>query len=191
MNARSRGHNLRIARIVRRCLAEGASVEIDGLGVFQPSAGKSGFRFVARNRARVFLAYAAEDLAKVRKLYSALSAAGFDPWLDKKKLLPGQNWPRSIETAIETSNFFIACFSKRSVAKRGCFQSELRYALECAGRVPLDEIFLLPIRFEECDVPRRVTRHLQYVNLFPDWDTGVRDLVRAMREQMAARRVRG
>lgn len=187
MNGRYAGHGLRIARIVRRCLAEGASVEIDGLGVFQPSSGKPGFRFVARNRPRVFLAYAAEDLSTVRKLYTALSAAGFDPWLDKKKLLPGQNWPRSIETAIETSDFFIACFSKRSVAKRGGFQSELRYALECAGRVPLDEIFLLPVRFEECEPPRRVTRHLQYVNLFPDWGAGVRTLIQTMRDQIARR----
>ena len=188
MSARTPDHSLRIARIVRRCLAEGASVEIDGLGVFEPSPGRSGFRFVARNRPRVFLAYAAEDLPTVRRLYSALAAAGFDPWLDKKKLLPGQNWPRSIETAIETSDFFIACFSRRSSAKRGCFQSELRYALECAGRVALDEIYFLPVRLEECEVPTRIARHLQYVNLFPDWSEGVRALVQAMRAQIASRR---
>jgi len=188
VSVRYAGHSLRIARIVRRCLAEGASVEIDGLGVFQPSSGKPGFRFVARNRPRVFLAYAAEDLTTVRKLYSALATAGFDPWLDKKKLLPGQNWPRSIETAIENSDFFIACFSRRSTAKRGCFQSELRYALECANRVAFDEIYFLPVRFEECEVPPRIARHLQYVSLFPDWDEGVRALVQAMRDQIARRR---
>ena len=84
--------------------------------------------------------------------------------------------------------FFIACFSRRSTAKRGCFQSELRYALECANRVAFDEIYFLPVRFEECEVPPRIARHLQYVSLFPDWDEGVRALVQAMRDQIARRR---
>jgi hypothetical protein len=32
-----------------------------------------------------------EDLATATKLYDRLAQAGFDPWIDKKKLLPGQN----------------------------------------------------------------------------------------------------
>ena len=87
------------------------------------------------------------------KLCEQLAQAGFDPWLDKKKLLPGQNWPRAIETAIQSSEFVIACFSRRSVAKSGCFQCELRYAMQCAARIPLDEIFLIPARLEPCAIP--------------------------------------
>ena len=50
--------------------------------------------------------------------------------------------------------------------KRGCFQSELWYALACASRIALDAIYFLPVGFEKCEVPARITRHLQYVNLF-------------------------
>ena len=166
----------RVARIVRQCLAEGARVEIDGIGTFLPN-GRSGVRFVPQTRPRVFLAYVDEDAARVSRLHDALAAKRFDPWFDKTKLLPGQNWPRAIETAIHTSDFFIGCFSPRSVVKRGSFQSELRFALECTRQMPLDEIFFIPVRLEECDVPSSVSRQIQYVDLFPDWEAGVKRLL--------------
>jgi hypothetical protein len=174
--AQRRDTSDRLVRIVRECLAEGARVEIDGLGTFLPY-GSAGLRFVPQNRPRVFLAYVDEDAAPVRRLYEALAAKRFDPWFDKTKLLPGQNWPRAIETAIHTSDFFIGCFSTRAVVKRGSFQSELRFALECTRQMPLDEIFFIPVRLEQCDVPASVSKQIQYVDLFPNWDAGVRRLL--------------
>ena len=67
---------------------------------------------------------------RLAPLFQDFQNHGFDPWLDRKKLLPGQNWPRSIEEAIETSDFFVPCFSHRSVNKKGGFQAEIRYALD-------------------------------------------------------------
>ena len=52
------------------------------------------------------------------RLFDGLETRGLSPWLDRRKLLPGQNWPRAIEEAIETSDFFIACFSRLSVPRR-------------------------------------------------------------------------
>ena len=96
-----------------------------------------------------------------------------NPWLDRKKLLPGQNWRRCIERAVDTSDFFIACFSKTAASKRGQLSYEVRYALKCAERMPLDDIYFVPVRFEECRVPQRITSQIQYVDLFPDWDAGL------------------
>jgi hypothetical protein len=176
-----------VARLVRQCLTEGASVEIDGLGTFLPDA-QRGFRFLPRNRPKVFVAYVQEDAGAAEKLFDALEAGGFDPWLDRRKLLPGQNWPRSIDDAIDTSDFFLACFSRRSVKKKGGFQAEIRYALDCTRRVPLDEIFLIPARLDACPVPARIQREVQYIDLFPDWDRGFRRIVAAMRRQMSRHR---
>ena len=50
-----------VARILRRALEHGAAVEIDGLGTFLPGQDQ-GFRFIAQNSARVFIAYVEEDL---------------------------------------------------------------------------------------------------------------------------------
>ena len=166
----------RLARIVIRGLAAGQPVEIDGLGVFHPDP-ELGCRFEARPRTRVFIAYAKEDQAAAERLYSELTGAGLDAWMDSVKLLPGQNWPRAIESAIEASDFFLACFSENSARKRGGFQAEIRYALDCARRMPLDDIFVIPIRLNACRVPRAIQREIQYIDFFPDWRDGLRRLI--------------
>ena len=169
-----------LARIVIRGLAAGESVEIDGLGVFHPDD-EHAFRFEPLTLPKVFIAYVKEDRAMAERLYSDLEAAGFAPWIDVCKLLPGQNWPRAIETAIETSTFFVACFSRNSAAKKGGFQAEIRYALDCARQIPLDEIFIVPVRLDGCPVPRTIQRAYQWADLFPDWRAGVRRLIGMMR----------
>jgi TIR domain len=171
-----------LARLIQRCLRRSNAVEIDGLGVFaRNSAGNISFN--DSNHPRIFIAYAAEDKAVAEQLFSALCARGFAAWLDRRKLLPGQNWPLRIEEAIASSDFFIACFSKRSVRKRGGFQAEIRYALDCANRVPLDDVFIIPVRLDDCRVPARIQKETQYVDLFPDWRAGLQRVFRIIEKQ--------
>lgn len=176
----------RIVKIVRQALRNGRSVEIDGLGTFRRDRAEV-VKFVPQTKPRVFIAYVEEDLAQAKKLYRAFDRHGFRPWLDKRKLMPGQNWPRAIETAIQTSDYFLACFSRRSTSKRGSFHSELRYALACAARIPMDEIFFIPLRLDDCTVPGRISRRIQYVDLFPDWERGVKRVIAVMKAQAVNR----
>lgn len=176
-----------LAGIVLRALAAGKTVEIDGLGIFHPDR-QEGFRFEPRALPQVFIAYVKEDQGLALRLYRELEAAGFGPWIDIRKLLAGQNWPRAIETAIDGSDFFIACFSTHSVRKKGGFQAEIRYALDCARQVPLDEIFIVPVRLDGCAVPRTIRHELQYIDLFPDWDAGMERLIAMMRSEVERRR---
>lgn len=164
----------------------GAAIEIDGLGCFELDGEQVVFQ--PSNRPRVFLAYAKEDRAQVIKLAAALKKAGFEPWRDEEKLLPGQNWPRAIQRAIELSDFFVMCFSARSVAKRGFFHSELRHALDVAACVPLDEIFLIPVRLSDCEIPLQISRKTQYIDLFPDWHAGMKALLFTLSAQTARRK---
>jgi hypothetical protein len=170
-----------ILNVLRRALECGRTVEIDGLGMFRPKAG-GGYEFIAQSEPQVFIAYVEEDLALARRLRDRIAAAGCSPWMDKDKLIPGQNWPRAIRRAIEISDAFVACFSVRSGSKRGPFQNELRWALRCAQRVPLEAPFVVPVRFEACAVPRRIAEQVQYVDLFPEWDAGMKKVVRALRK---------
>lgn len=176
-----------VAGVLKGCLEKGKRVEIDGLGEFRPVDG-GGYEFVAHSLPRIFLAYVQEDAHSAERLFEEFRKHGFDPWLDRRKLLPGQNWPRAIEHAIETSEFFLACFSCRSVGKKGGFQAEIRYALDCARRVPLEDTFLIPVRLDECRVPARIRREIQYIDLFPDWERGFRRIVRVIERQIARRR---
>ena len=170
------------AHLVSEALKHGARVEIDGLGTFHRDSGNH-YRFERKALPKVFIAYAHEDAAAAEKLFDAFTASGFDPWMDRRKLLPGQNWPRRIEDAIASSDFFIACFSGNSVRKRGGFQAEIRFALDCAVRIPLDDVFLIPVRLDECRVPVRIQRETQYVDLFPDWNGGFARILQIIERQ--------
>jgi len=171
-----------LARLVKRCLDEGRRVEIERLGTFRRTSDGE-LEFAQNRRPTVFLAYVQEDVDKVDRLFQALTQAGFDPWMDKHKLVPGQNWPRALEDAIETADFFVACLSRRSVMKRGAFQSEMRFAMDCARNAPFDTIYFIPLRLEQCEVPRQIRQQLQYVDLFPSFTTGVRQLVSIIRKE--------
>jgi len=175
-----------VGAVVKQCLTEGIDVELDGLGVFRHT--DAGLVFVPAAGPRVFIAYVREDYAAAAKLYEALEAAGLQPWLDAEKLLPGQNWRGGVERAIDNSDFFIACFSSKSVRKRGQFPYEVRYALRTADRMPLDDVFILPVCLAECAVPSRIAWHVQSVDLFPDWDAGIERLLEMLRREIRRRR---
>lgn len=172
-----------LSGLIRRSLKRAKVVEVDGLGVFaRDKTGEISFEYA--NRLRVFIAYATEDRPAAERLFKQLTARGFAAWLDRRKLLPGQDWPQRIEDAIESSDFFIACFSAASIRKRGGFQTEIRLALECANRMPLDDVFLIPVRLDECRVPTRIQRETQYVDLFPDWRAGFERVLRIIESQI-------
>ena len=171
-----------LAQFIRSSLNRQPVIEIDGLGRFSRTS-NGRIRLLNANRPRAFIAYAAEDGLSADRLCDALEARGWSCWLDRRKLLPGQNWPRRIEEAIASSDCFIACFSSRSVKKRGGFQAEVRYALDCARRVPLDETFIVPVRLDDCRVPAGIRHEIQYVDLFPDWDAGMEKVYGIMENQ--------
>jgi len=116
---------------------------------------------------RVFLCHSSQDKNTVRELYQRLLAEGWlDPWLDEEKLLPGQNWDMEIEKAVENADTVIVCLSNNSVSKEGYIQRELKFVLDIALEKPEDTIFIIPLRLDNCEPPRRL-RAWQYANYFP------------------------
>lgn len=79
---------------------------------------------------KVFISYAKEDIISAEKMFELLKNSGYDPWLDKKKLLPGQKWDVEINTALRKANYIILLLSNLSVVKRGYVQREFRLALD-------------------------------------------------------------
>jgi hypothetical protein len=172
-----------LSRLIQRKLKRSKAVQVDGLGVFERN--KTGdISFEQTNTYRVFIGYASEDTNKAERLFKQLTAKGFAAWLDRRRLLPGQDWPQRIEDAVASSDFFIACFSTTSIRKKGGFQTEVRLALECANRMPLDDVFLIPVRLDDCRVPTRIQRETQYVDLFPDWNAGFERVLRIIESQI-------
>ena len=114
--------------------------------------------------ARIFLSYAREDEAQVRDVYRRLLDAGFEVWMDKINLLPGQRWQQEIPHAIHNADFILIFFSKHSVTKRGYIQRVSRLALETLDEMAPDAIHTVPIRLDDCQIPEQF-HHLQWSDL--------------------------
>ena len=128
----------------------------------------------------VFFCHATEDKPAVRELYRRLSIKGLDLWLDEARLLAGQEWQFEIRKAVQRSHVVIVCLSRQSVRKAGFVQREIRIALEVASDQPENTIFLIPVKFEECDIPEGL-RKLEWVNYFEE--RGYEKLMRALCER--------
>lgn len=113
----------------------------------------------------VFISYAREDEKSAIEICESLVREGFSVWMDKKNLMPGQDWKTEIEKAISTSDVFVACLSNHSVSKIGFVQAELKRALDVADLMPEGKIFIIPIRLDDCQVPHKL-KGLQWVNYF-------------------------
>jgi hypothetical protein len=113
----------------------------------------------------IFLSYAKEDKDKIKAIYRRLRTEHLNPWLDMANLLPGQEWARAITSAIRSARFVIVFLSNNSVNKRGYVQKEIKEALDIADKMPDGEIFIIPVRLEECTVPERLSKW-QWIDIF-------------------------
>lgn len=93
----------------------------------------------------VFVSYASEDTDAALRLARSLTELGFgDVWLDKRKLLAGDDWSDRIDEAIERCDFFMPVLSQHADQRReGVFWEEWRKAVTRAMRV--NDAFLLPV----------------------------------------------
>jgi sugar/nucleoside kinase (ribokinase family) len=130
---------------------------------------------------RIFLCHASEDKNSALTLYDRLRNDQFEPWLDAKDLLPGQDWDAQIRKAVGLSDVVIVCLSHQSIGKTGYVQKEIVRALDTAQEKPEETIFIIPARLEECEVPSRL-RNLHWVDLFSD--DGYGRLVLALRARV-------
>ncbi len=152
--------------------------------------GKYARESTPRPQAPVFISYAREDAPAAERLFESLSKSGFQPWLDKECILPGQRWEVAIDSAIRGCRFFLALLSRQSLTKTGYVQKEVRKALEVLQLYPASGVFLVPARLEECQPTDETLRALQWVDLFPDWDRGAERIVLTIRHILTEERQR-
>jgi len=120
----------------------------------------------AKRPLKIFLCHAHADKQKVRELFLRLTKDGVDVWLDREKLLPGQDWEMEIRKAVREADVVVVCLSKQfnSVGFR---QREVRLALDTAMEKNKDEIFIIPVRLEECDTLESLKKW-HWVDLFEE-----------------------
>jgi hypothetical protein len=94
---------------------------------------------------KVFISYSRKDIDFARKLATDLEKAGFDVWWDISDLKGGDDWVRTIPSAIESSQYFIILLSPDSIASQWV-EREYLHALNLRLKV-------IPILIRPCTVP--------------------------------------
>ena len=107
---------------------------------------------------KIFISYAKEDIRYALVVFDYLERLSYEPWLDKKRLLPGSNWDLEIKRALEQSDFIILLLSSASVSKRGYVQKEYKLALQHWEKRLDDDIYIIPVLINECVVPESLRR---------------------------------
>jgi len=132
----------------------------------------------------IFISYARSDTATVREIYSALLGKNHYPWMDVFSVKAGEDWFRAINKAIDECEIFLAILSKNSVSRRGIIQKELKKALDKLDEMLPGDIYLVPIRIDDCPIPESL-KHIQVL----DWDNGKGEgkLLEAIRSGLARR----
>lgn len=115
----------------------------------------------------IFLSYARRDVAEVTQIYHRLLAEGFAPWMDVQDILLGEDWERAIKQAIRRADFVLVCLSPNSADRRGLLQKEIKAALEIMEEKLEGDIYLLPVRLRDCEIPETLSK-FQHGDLFRD-----------------------
>jgi hypothetical protein len=123
------------------------------------------------------------------RLYRDLRSAGAAPWIDTEDLLAGQNWKYEISSAIQRCTHFLALISAHSVNKQGFVQKELRHAIERLEMFPRGDVFVVPVRLDDSQPRDEALKDLHWLDLFPDYDEGLRKLLKSLRLDETSREV--
>lgn len=132
----------------------------------------------ARSGPSIFLSYATEDCPKVIEIYENLTANKFNPWMDKKDLVPGYCWEEKVADAIQRSTIFVAFLSQKAVTKlsEGSPQSAYKYALRDEHKMALDfrkklshrSLPIVPFFLEDCAFPDELQKYHRL-----EWDANI------------------
>ena len=134
---------------------------------------------------KIFISYGREDAEAAKRIYQELKVAGLEPWLDTESLVPGQKFKLAIRKAIRESRYFLALLSHRSVSRKGFINKEIAEALEILKEYPESEVFLVPIRLDDCRPSHEELSELHRVDMFPSWDEGMRQIKKAIRLEVS------
>ena len=124
------------------------------------------------------LIHSDEDAFVVRSLSDRLRAINVIPWLREDDILAGVHRQKAAEKGLDDADVVLVCLSQHCENPAGSFRREIELAFLRSQEMPKHDIFLIPVRFEECDIPDEL-RQLQWVNLYDD--NGFNRLVTSLR----------
>lgn len=116
----------------------------------------------------IFFSYASPDRDRVIEFHDYLVCAGFDVWLDVRRLKGGQNWNFEITRALQKAGIIVVFISNNSVDRRGYAQREIKVALDQARDRLIDDVYIIPVMLDErTSIPAQLS-HIQVIKTSED-----------------------
>ena len=123
-----------------------------------------------------FISYSSHDSNAATRLAEELEQEGFVVWLDKREVLVGHNIVERVDLGLSDSRFVILLLSSSSI------QSEWvkrEWSTAFVTEIESKDVVILPALVEPCSIPV-VLQSKRYADL-AIWDTGIQEIVSAMR----------
>ena len=138
----------------------------------------------------VFISYLRENIEIINRLCKDLNKYRIDFWIDRKQLTPGVIWQDVIRQAIQSGDFFMACFSDEyNRRERTYMNEELTIAIEELRLRSHDRSWFIPVllsgRIPDRDIGGGHTlRSIQYVDLNENtWDEAIQKIVHTIKPE--------
>src|SRR5690348_13285373 len=126
----------------------------------------------------VFLSYARQDLAFVRRLAADLAAAGVALWRDEININPGETWYDAVPRALTNCHCLLVILSPDSVASPNV-QAEISFSVK---KFALDKTKkIIPVLYKPCDIPFLLL-DVQYI----DFELNYQDALQQLLNSLAA-----
>ena len=126
----------------------------------------------------IFLSYSSRDKEIAQRLYEYLSAENYDVWLDKMRLMTGDNVVENVFEAISNCRYFAILLTRNSSESQWVKQE-----ISAARIRELEEqkIVILPLLYEDCTIPTSLSSKL-YADFRGSFQGGFDQLIRSLRE---------
>jgi glucokinase len=121
----------------------------------------------------VFLSYASEDLEIANRIRTELETERYSVWMDKRRILAGDNFTTEIFDAISKSKYFLIVLSSYSTQS-----NFVRQELEAAWNQSINgaDVIVIPILYENCPIPL-VLRQIHYIDFTKSTQSALRELI--------------
>ena len=132
---------------------------------------------------QVFVSYSRNDEKIVKEIVSRMTKAGVKLWVDYQNLELGADWRMAIEREIPKSRYFLAMLSSSMLSKKGYVHKEIRTALDVLDEYPDSEVYIIPVRLDNCEVNDHKFSKLNYIDLFPSIEPGLERILEFLAEK--------
>ncbi len=125
---------------------------------------------------QVFISYARQNEAFVRKLASGLNHHKINAWVDIHEIEAGKSWARQIGKALDSCELMLLILSETSMNSVNV-EDEWNYYLDKSKPI-------IPVLYERCDVPYRLHK-LHYIDFTSEtFENGLSQLVANLHQYM-------